>query len=424
MPKAAPKTTEHALVAAARARLIAALEAEYGKAALGDLADFVNGTSYRSDLVGLGDTPIIRISNITDPTSDYLRTSETFAERFMVIPEDLLVSWSASFKSIIWPGPAGVLNQHIFLVTPHPGTDKSFVRHAIEAAFDDLRRHQVGIGMMHVRRGDFLGHHVAQPPEPVQQAVGAFLNWVEAGRQAPMPSLPASLLEVAHSVLALGENLDRVATAQWEHATIRSSAQRLLRAILADEEPTPTPLRELLWRRPLDVDVDASQSYQFAGVYSFGRGVFRGTEKRGSEFSYKQLTRLHANDFTYPKLMAWEGALGVVPAECDGMVVSPEFPVFEVDQDQVLPEVLDVYFKDPAVWPRLQGSSTGTNVRRRRLNPNDFLAIEFPLPSMALQRRLQRATRLVAQLASELDRAATTYNSLVPSLTNEVVGRA
>lgn len=420
MPEAAAQTsTEQALLAAARTRLITALEAEYGKAALGDLADFVNGTSYRSDLVGFGGTPIVRISNITNPAGEYLRTSEEFAERFMVTPGDLLVSWSASFKTIIWPGPAGVLNQHIFRVTPHAGVDKSYVRHAIEAAFEDLRQHQVGIGMMHLRRGDFLGHHVAEPPTPVQAQVAAFLDWIEGGRRGPAPVLPASLAEVAVGLLALGENLDRVAVAQTERASIRATSQRLLRAVLAEAETVPTPLHELLRRRPLDVDVDQSEAYQFAGVYSFGRGVFRATQKHGSEFSYTQLTRLRAGDFTYPKLMAWEGALGVVPAECDGMVVSPEFPVFEVDEQRVLPEVLDVYFKDPAVWPKLQGSSTGTNVRRRRLNPKDFLAFEFPLPPMPVQRRLQRATRLVAQLELELNAAAGAYAALVPSLMHE-----
>ena len=102
------------------------------------------------------------------------------------------------------------------------------------------------------------------------------------------------------------------------------------------------------------------------------------------EFAYPRLTRLRAGNFVYPKLMAWEGALGVVPVECEGLVVSTEFPVFEVNEDRVLTEVLDVYFRTPAVWPKLSGASTGTNVRRRRLNPADFLNYEMPLPSRSV----------------------------------------
>jgi type I restriction enzyme S subunit len=131
---------------------------------------------------------------------------------------------------------------------------------------------------------------------------------------------------------------------------------------------------------------------------------------------YPRLTRLHEGDSVYPKLMAWEVALGVVTKECDGCVVSTEFPVFEVDRERVLPEVLDTYFGTPSVWPEISGASTGTNVRRRRLNPSDFLSYKIPLPSKATQERLaavrtkmDAVKRLQVETAAELD-------ALLPSI--------
>jgi type I restriction enzyme S subunit len=53
-------------------------------------------------------------------------------------------------------------------------------------------------------------------------------------------------------------------------------------------------------------------------VYCFGRGVFLGQQRMGSEFAYRRLTRLNVNDFVYPKLVAWEGAFGMVPPKCSG----------------------------------------------------------------------------------------------------------
>ena len=38
-------------------------------------------------------------------------------------------------------------------------------------------------------------------------------------------------------------------------------------------------LGDAMHQRDCDVAVDAEESYQFAGVYCFGRGVFRGQEK-------------------------------------------------------------------------------------------------------------------------------------------------
>ncbi|MEX2175873.1 MAG: restriction endonuclease subunit S [Pirellulaceae bacterium] len=188
-------------------------------------------------------------------------------------------------------------------------------------------------------------------------------------------------------------------------------AESLLRSILThDKQAKPAPMRELVKLRSPDVTVQADETYQFAGVYCFGRGVFKGLRKSGMDFAYARLTRLRAGEFVYPKLMAWEGALGVVPPDCEGCVVSTEFPVFEVNEDRVFHEVLDTHFRTPSVWPKLSRESTGTNVRRRRLNPQDFLDYEIPLPSRHTQMTLRVAKaevdalkRLQAESAVELD---------------------
>jgi type I restriction enzyme, S subunit len=117
--------------------------------------------------------------------------------------------------------------------------------------------------------------------------------------------------------------------------------EALCRSILShDTDTKPTSMRELVRLRSPDVVVSPDESYQFAGVYSFGRGVFRAYKKSGMDFAYLWLTRVQAGNFVYPKLMAWEGALGIVPPECNGCVVSTEFPVFEVLEDRVFPEIL------------------------------------------------------------------------------------
>ena len=181
---------------------------------------------------------------------------------------------------------------------------------------------------------------------------------------------------------------------------------------------------DVMRRRSLDVTVEPEQTYDFAGVYSFGRGVFRGGRKPGSNFAYTQLTRLRAGDFTYPKLMAWEGALGVVPQDCDGLVVSPEFPVFQIDADTLRPEIADVYFRDPRVWPTLSAGSTGTNMRRRRLNPSDFLKMIMPIPSRSDQERLARMIRIQRRVAEANTRSISDLETLLPDLLAEAFGEA
>ena len=190
--------------------------------------------------------------------------------------------------------------------------------------------------------------------------------------------------------------------------------------LLSDRNAHAKPMSALVKLKKPDVLVRAEAVYQFAGVYCFGRGVFKGQAKLGMEFAYPRLTRIRSGNFVYPKLMAWEGALGIVPPECDGLVVSTEFPVFEVIEEQVLPEVLDVYFRNPSIWPALSGASTGTNVRRRRLNPVDFLRYEFPVPSKPVQSELRRVLSETAPLRALQSETGAEIDALVPSVLQKV----
>lgn len=233
-------------------------------------------------------------------------------------------------------------------------------------------------------------------------------------KRIPEVHVPLPPTEEQRRIVArIDELAGKIEEARGLRRQADAELEALCRSIIFDERNGAhaiSSMRDLVGRREPDVVVRGEEMYQFAGVYCFGRGVFRGQRKDGTEFSYARLTRLRTGDFVYPKLMAWEGALGIVPPECDGLVVSPEFPVFEVDQRRVLPEVLDIYFRTPSVWPILAGVSTGTNVRRRRLNPSEFMAFRMPLPPMQVQLRLREVMsdvgllkRLQAETAAELD---------------------
>ena len=52
----------------------------------------------------------------------------------------------------------------------------------------------------------------------------------------------------------------------------------------------------------------------------------------------------------------------MVPTQYSGRVVSPEFQVFRADEDVLLPEVLDTYFRSPFCLEDVRAASSGTNV--------------------------------------------------------------
>jgi type I restriction enzyme S subunit len=197
----------------------------------------------------------------------------------------------------------------------------------------------------------------------------------------------------------------------------------LCRSILfSSHDVTLLEMADLVSLRKPDTEVERHNAYSFAGVYCFGRGVFKGQTKNGTDFAYDRLTKISASEFIYPKLMAWEGALGVVPVECDGLFVSPEYPVFTINTERVLPEVIDVYYRTPSVWPHLAEASTGTNVRRRRLHPSGFLKLRMPVPSMAIQHRIRNA-RLAFESISRIRRdSESALKAMLPAVLNRAFG--
>lgn len=239
---------------------------------------------------------------------------------------------------------------------------------------------------------------------------------------------PDRFLDVTIPLPGVGEQrrivgrIEAVASRIEEARRLRREAEEELEALggamlfQTDEAVESVPLGALMALKSPDIQVHPDRLYDFAGVYSFGRGVFAGQRKAGSEISYGRLTSLGAGDFVYPKLMAWEGAFGVVPPALAGRVVSTEFPVFEVDRARVLPEVLDAYFKMPSVWPLVAGGSTGTNVRRRRLHPAQLLEMQFPLPSTQAQHRFAAVRRASEQIRTAQAETDAALQATIPSL--------
>ena len=112
-------------------------------------------------------------------------------------------------------------------------------------------------------------------------------------------SIVARLDQLAGKIRQLKEHLD----------ALENDAEALLRSYIFSQSETGLTKRkmsELVSLRQPDVIVDQLQNYQFAGLYSFGRGVFASVNKTGSEFAYPRLSTIRTGDFIYPKLMAWE----------------------------------------------------------------------------------------------------------------------
>lgn len=147
-------------------------------------------------------------------------------------------------------------------------------------------------------------------------------------------------------------------------------------------------LGEVLVRAGNPAAVDPTVDYPTLGVKSHARGAFDSGVLHGSQTAYASLTQVHEGWIVYPKLMAWEGALALVPADLNGHWVTPEFVSYEISSEALNLDFLRHLIAWPGFLERVRAGSSGTNVRRRRLQPAAFEAITVPLPPRCQQDRI------------------------------------
>jgi type I restriction enzyme S subunit len=175
----------------------------------------------------------------------------------------------------------------------------------------------------------------------------------------------------------------------------------------------------------LKTHIDAVPSAQFgtvnlAGVYGFGRGLFRRGPISPSETTYKTFHRLNAGDFVISSPKAWEGAVARIPVEFDGWFLSPVFPTFRADCQRLDTRFLGYYCQRAAVWSQLHRKAQGMGARRETVSPAQFLSLEIPLPLLSEQRaivaRLDALTEKTRNIAEQLDSVDDASAALLLSL--------
>jgi len=151
---------------------------------------------------------------------------------------------------------------------------------------------------------------------------------------------------------------------------------------------TEVALGEVL-RSDIDaVPVDPTQSYPFAGVYGFGRGLFARESVSGGDTTYSHFHRLHADQVVMSQPKGWEGAITVVPQEFDGRFLSSVFPTFSCDSSRLDTRFMRLITMCPWLWDELLAKSNGIGARRNAVYAQHLLEVRVPLPPLTDQQVL------------------------------------
>ena len=173
-------------------------------AALGDVADFINGYAFKPEDWHDDGLPIVRIQNLTDSSKPINLTTRVVPDKFRVRRGELLVSWSATLGVFVWDRTdEALVNQHIFRVVPSSKVDQDFLRHMLEGALVSMERHLHGATMRHVNRGEFLSTEIPLPTMPEQRRIAAILdraNDLRAKRRQVLAHLDTLTQSIFHGM--------------------------------------------------------------------------------------------------------------------------------------------------------------------------------------------------------------------------------
>ena len=171
------------------------------------------------------------------------------------------------------------------------------------------------------------------------------------------------------------------------------------------------PLGEILTQhKPEPVTPSAEDLVLFAGVRWYGAGLFVREERPGSEVIGKCFP-LKPGALVYNRLFAWKQAFAVVGEEYAGVVVSNEFPQFDVDTAQATPEFVALYCSSPRFADLARALSTGAAaVSRNRLKEIDLLTLPIKLPPVEQQKTI---TDLMSRVVAAYEAAVQEKHALV-----------
>jgi type I restriction enzyme S subunit len=139
--------------------------------------------------------------------------------------------------------------------------------------------------------------------------------------------------------------------------------------------------------------------YDEITVRLWGKGVVRRGSVMGATIAGSRRFIARRGQFIVSRIDARNGALGIVPPELDGALVTNDFPLFDLDRARIEPGFLEWLSKTNDFVTLCQQASEGTT-NRVRLKEEKFLTLEIGLPPLDGQ---QRIVARIEELATKVE---------------------
>ena len=140
-------------------------------------------------------------------------------------------------------------------------------------------------------------------------------------------------------------------------------------------------------------------TYPKLSVKLYGKGVTLDAPADGANVKMQRHQFSKPGQVILSEIWAKKGAIGIVPPDGAGALVTSHFFLFDIDETKVLPDFIGWLLKGNFFAELLDAQAHGTT-GYAAVRPKQFLALEIPLPPLTEQRRIvARIEALAARVA-------------------------
>jgi len=181
------------------------------------------------------------------------------------------------------------------------------------------------------------------------------------------------------------------------------------------------PIGKFLTRNRDLINIQDNDTYQRVTVRAKNKGVCLRDTEIGKNIGTKKQYKVTNGQFIISKIDARNGAMGLIPNELNGAIVTNDFPTFEIDNSRINSQFLLLLTTTKTFINFAQSCSSGTT-NRQRINIEQFLNIKIPLPSLEEQNKIVANYNAKIQLAKHQKEQAEQFEIEIKDYLFEVLG--
>ena len=178
-------------------------------------------------------------------------------------------------------------------------------------------------------------------------------------------------------------------------------------------------LGDVLTQRKEKIFVEDPLQAKLISVRLYGKGALQ--REIGDGKVPKAFTGYigHTGQLVLSRIWARKGAIALIPHGLEGVVVTNEFPLFDVDETQVIPKYLIQLLTSNNFGPTLERASSGSS-GQNRVRENKFLEISISLPPLEEQKRIVSILDKAKSIQEARERQLAALDELASSLFQSV----